>query len=392
VATVASTTGDGAAAITPKAGASASSLTGSTTTGNEFNLSPNVSYTVAGVYSVSGSYKWKASDYSGTEVCPNAQALALSGAYLGTYGADVKTGGSFINNAGQCSAGDGDILTFNKGQSGNFAGSGSQLGVFATRKIQGFRSASMRADAVASPAALSFSNTGSTVSIGTQVFGGNYGSNLCMTNYWDARNATQELGASINLSTLGASGTEAFYSKQPVVVITGELPNSHNVAIYIDGDVFITANASGNFGTVGASWGTVKNIPSLYIVTSGNIYIDGAVKTMGGQFIAQKSSIPNTGRISTCADPATNKLYVDNAKLIANCKNKLTVYGSLHAEHINFLRTYSQVSDAVAGEAAASSHAAEVIQFDPSIFLSSQAIPSVNNQTYDSITALPPTL
>lgn len=308
--------------------------------------------------------------------------------YVRTYSNDVLSGYGFYDNTSSCPTSAGNITTYGRGSAQSYAGSGGQLGSFAKGQIDGFRSASTVGSAATLPELLSFANT-ALVNTGAGLYGGNYGSGICMYNYWDASARATPLGAqSIDIGSL-ASGS--YYIKQTTgvpVTIIGSISNGKKVVVYVEGTALLRGAAVG-YAT--STWPTRTDIPSLYIIVKGNLAVGSDVRNLDGHFIAQKSN-SSDGRILSCADPATAQPYASSAAQIASCSNKLVVNGSFNAEHVNLLRSFSSVSQAAPGEPAGSSNAAEMFVYPLESYISSQSINTIGQQTYDSITALPPSL
>ena len=368
---------------------SVENLTGTIANGQTVQLP-----TTARTFASPGQYNVTANISGGTSLdtasC-SAVITVLTGPYMQAFAADIQTGGGFSNLDESCVSGEGAVKAFIRSSDANFAGSGAQLAVFARGAIQGFRSASMRTGSF--PFSLTFAN--GTAITTSSIFGGQFGGSACMQNYWSSRGMNAELiQQTIDIGSL-SDVSRSYYVKQSdpdtPVTLTGTIANGHYIVMYIEGDVFIQPNASGHFGYESSSWGNTVNIPSLYVVAKGNIYISSSSKTLDGQYVAVPAS-DNDGRITTCTDPNTHRPFVQQSDLITQCNKQLIVHGTFSAKQINFLRTYGNVQDAVAGETFASSKAAEVFQYNLETILSIQPTAGIRKHTYDSITALPPSL
>ena len=296
--------------------------------------------------------------------------------YLRTYGADLVAGGGFGDN---CSSVAANISAFSNTSASGKAGSGSQLGVFASGTISGFLSMSL-ANAVGTTAVTSartFSNaTG---------FGGSFGTRYCSDDLW-TNTGTLTTTTAVALNTL-ANGT---YSYPAGAANATGVPTviSNKIAIYVNGDVTINSNIT--YASPG-SWASVSAIPSFYLVVKGNIYIAPGVTQLDGYFIAQDTSPSTTkGRIFTCTDGTNNPTA---AYLAANCGSQLRINGSFVAEHVNFLRTYKTLRNSVTGELSSVSNSAEVFEYSPEQLISTPAIAPFNTTgKFDSIVSLPPQL
>lgn len=313
---------------------------------------------------------------------------SLERPYIRTYNNDVLAGFGFYNAGGTCPTSVGDVTAFTRGAAQSYSGSGSQLGTVASGQISGFRSASTLASAAALPEILSFANT-ILVNITSGNYGGSYGSGSCMYDYWQSSVNAQIVNDQIlNISTL-ASGR--YYIRQTTgapVNLSGQIANGRRIVMYIEGTALLRGAA---LGYVSKAWASASDIPSLYIIAKGNIAVGSDVLNLDGHFLAQRSN--NTdGRILSCTDPATGQTYASAPAHIANCSTRLNVNGSFNAEHINFLRTFSSVTQSNPGEPASTSKAAEIFSFPIESYISTQNIDNIKQQTYDSITALPPSL
>ena len=365
-------------------------LSGSLANGSSVTLATATNtYPLQGVYAVTVRVTGTGGGFVTSAAC-NGTVTVLRRPYIRAYGNDIQAGLGFYNSAGTCNTGVGNIRAYTRDGAGSYAGSGSQLGIFARGQITGFRSASMRADALLLPEILSLANT-TAVNRSIGQFGGSFGSGSCINDYWSKSiNATVLSSQNIDLAALPNG---RYYVKQSTpgtpVSVTGLIPNGRRIALYVEGNAFIRGGAS--VGYASSSWANRAEIPSLYIITKGNIMIGSDVKNLDGNYIAQNSNVID-GRITTCADPNTLQTYATNATFLINCTNKLTINGSFSAQHVNFLRVAGTTRLAVPSESSTSSNATEVFVYSLDTFLGDQAIEGHHQQTYDSITALPPSL
>ena len=295
--------------------------------------------------------------------------------YLRTYGADLVAGGGFGDN---CSSTPANISAFSNTSASGKAGSGSQLGVFASGTISGFLSMSL-ANAVGTTAVTSARTFSSAPG-----FGGSFGTKYCSDDLWTNTGTLTTTTAGLN--TL-ANGT---YSYPAGAANATGVPTviGNKIAIYVNGDVTINSNIT--YASPG-SWASVSAIPSFYLVVKGNIYIAPGVTQLDGYFIAQDTSPSTTkGRIFTCTDGTNNPTA---AYLAANCGSQLRINGSFVAEHVNFLRTYKTLRNSVTGELSSVSNSAEVFEYSPEQLISTPAIAPINTTgKFDSIVSLPPQL
>lgn len=337
-----------------------------------------------------GAYKvsWTVSGPNITTInCSDTIAIGRR-PYLRAYGGDVLAGSGFLNTSGVCAAAASGVRAFNNGQASGFSGSGGQLAVTAGGVVSGFRSAFSGSFAANLPEYSVFSNNSNLVQkTGASVkFGGQFGGNFCAENYWAQRAGAKQLGGSnIDLSTL-SSGKYLLSSKN--VAVSGTIPNGRQIALFAQGDINLVGP---KVGYASGTWNSVSDIPSLFIVVLGNINISSQITSLDGNFVAQNSN-NNDGKINTCVDPATNTFYASASNFIASCGNKLTVFGSFIAKHVNFDRLNGTLKLATVNEAFSSNNIAEVFRFPIESYLSGSAITSVRLSGYDSITALPPSL
>ena len=315
-----------------------------------------------------------------------AKISSFNRPYVRTYNNDVLSGYGFFTGT-TCSTGKGDITTYGRGDPFNYSGSGAQMGVFAKGEIKGFRSASTLGSAVKLPELLAFANT-TLVSRAAGTYGGNFGSGTCMYDYWSASSKATVLNTqTLNVGLL-TSGSYYVKSASPVTII-GTVPNGVRLVLYIEGTALLRGATMGYAAT---TWPNKAAVPSLYVIAKGNIAVAGEVRNLDGHFIAQKSTAATSGRITSCVDPSTAQPYASALAQLANCSAKLVVNGSFNAEHVNLLRIFNTLQQAQPGEAAGVSNAAEVFIYPLESWFSTQNVDTIRQQTYDSITALPPSL
>jgi hypothetical protein len=308
--------------------------------------------------------------------------------YIRAYGNDVQAGFGFYSGD-TCENGTGDITAYGRDASASYAGSGGQFGAFARGQIRGFRTASTLSSAASEPSILSFANS-ALVAQATGRYGGAFGTGTCAYNYWSDNGRTTTINNQV--IDIGTLTDGKYYVKQAnastPVVVTGAIANGVKVSLYVDGTAFVRGTSVGYAAT---NWTTASTIPSFYLIAHGNILIGSDVTSMDGNYIAQNTGAAD-GRITTCADPTSLQLYATNATQLTNCNKKLVVNGSFTAKHVNFLRLIGTIRQAVPGEASATTNAAETFIYPLENYLGGQAIGGVYQQTYDSITALPPIL
>jgi hypothetical protein len=264
------------------------------------------------------------------------------------------------------------IIAFNKGgaNGGQYAGAGTQLAAQATGTITEFASAALRSGlANGPPLGLAFANS-------TGTWGGSFGTAPCAKDYFAEADPTSIQ----NSPTLGGRTTQ----------------EGENIVLYATGNVLI----NGDYVYADNRWLTLELISHFYVIVKGNIIIAPNVTRLDGVFIAQPtdSNNPTDGKIYTCATRSVGNAVVIPSDLSApppnGCNSKLTVNGALIANQVKFLRSLGSVKQSVPNEpsSGASSHAAEVINYTPDIWLGNNPFNTNTNHRIDSITSLPPVL
>jgi hypothetical protein len=193
------------------------------------------------------------------------------------------------------------------------------------------------------------------------------------------------------------------------------IPNGISRTIYVDGNVTINANIvyqTDGWKKIGVN---STNIPTLYVIASGDINISGSVSRLDGVYVSQG------GTINTCYQGDFD-----------SCDRQLTVNGSFVAGDIQLYRTFSSLRNSTSGEwpdptgprpndnagsncdlgdnaqanalpnpnrssAVAKSYdcAAEIFNFNPATYLVRPALIPVGGDSathYDSISGLAPVL
>jgi hypothetical protein len=339
----------------------------------------------------------------GTKSC-SAPITIVSKPYFKAYGADVSTGGGFDNGTGICT---------NPGQLAGFydsstnKGSAVQFAAQALGAIDQFASAGMRTSAPIPAVGLTFANSGASP---PGSWGGNFGAVRCIPDYWatmpagtttvvnDNPNLTPILNPSVTQPNLINYQFKPATAGQPVRLFlpAGKVANGNKATIYVDGDAYIPRNIRLN----DTGWATATDIPSIYVIARGNIYIDPTVTDLDGVYVAQPNGAVG-GKIYTCADVG-GKLTA--AQIATQCQQQLRVYGAFIANSIkldrsgNTMRMANPAEAALSGTNAACGLAAcagEVFNLGPESFLARpgfQPIGGSNSGTYDSITSLSPVL
>lgn len=283
--------------------------------------------------------------------------------YVSFYGNDVKAGGGF--EGGSCNTAAG-ITT-----SASSKGSGSvQFAAYALGAISGFSSASLRSSAPTSPSGLTFTS---------------FSTSGCTHDYFADGAATATPG--------------------PVTIGTTNVGAGSHVYRYVNGDVIITGNISMSSGP----WANKASIPSFYLVAKGNIYIDKSVTRLDGVYVSQANATPGSGAIYTCTNGSAQIPVKD---LYTECGRQLIVNGSFVSQKVALLRTYGSLRNALsdtpyggpnsicatgtAGQPKSSVCAAEVFNFNPSLYIADSPPTSGGSvradREYQYYTQLPPIL
>ncbi len=319
----------------------------------------------------------------GTIVC----FIVVAKPYVKVFGGDTSVGNGL---ASTCTANpDGSVTAWNKdtGASG-YAGAGSQYGVFALDRIHNYASA-QNVGGAAAPLGLSFANKGVPVTGG--MYGGNFGSLPCAEDYFAKKPSNAKpLSLTPNLSALDTDFYAVGSDIGPanVTIAGGNINPGQRTVLYVQGNVYITDDIKypGVYSRT--------NMPLLEIIVKGNLYIGANVSQLDGAYIVQQNTT-GTGVAYTCATASAP--LVPDATLHAKCKGKqLTINGLLNARQVMLLRTYGTLANSTSTEVPASTNAAEVVNYNPSMWMVQPPTSSNTNNSkagkYDSVTSLPPIL
>ncbi len=301
--------------------------------------------------------------------------LVASKPYTRIYGGDVSAGNAQSNACGTTNAA--GIVAWNRESANGFGGAGAQFAALALDVIYDFASnLGNTGSAGAVATGLSFANTTSS---GLSNFGGKFGAQPCMADYYGTPNGTALSGASVDLSPLNGP----YIVTGQANITGGNIQPGQKVQLYVNGDVVI----SGPISYIG-SW-TVDRNPLLEIVAKGNIYIDSNVTSLDGVYIAQANGASG-GVIYTCASGATPAVP-SNPTYYSTCKNRLVVNGSFVAKQVQLLRTNGSVGASNASDSTSNANTAEVFNYSPAFWIP-QPTTTLQQPNYDSITSLPPIL
>lgn len=348
--------------------------------------------------------------------------------YTRFYGNDVISGIKFAGSPLNCNPSSAGLVGYSSGGT-RARGTGSQFAAMSLGQISYFASAFLRS-ASANPTSvngLSFANT-------TGGYGGyfNSSSSGCPTlyNYYAQKTTNNNIitnvhpgGNTYDVSTV--SGQAQISMPGSVLTITGNSIQGVHV-LYVNGDVYIPSNL--NFGTNGSfdtTTGKVSNVPSLYIIALGNIYIGPGVTHLDGVYVAENqcdaggtSCGPASGGIiNTCSyipnnnAPANPTGSFSTGTLYSACDNQLTVTGALVAHDVKLERAHASFRNSKKGEnplsgsihdcsvgngpmpqPSAPDCSAEVFNFDPGIYLGDPNFGASQKNNYDQALSLPPVL
>jgi hypothetical protein len=172
----------------------------------------------------------------------------------------------------------------------------------------------------------------------------------------------------------------------------------------VNGDVYI--DSPGITFANGWSVYPTNNVPALYVIAKGNIYIHPNVTRIDGVYVAQPGASP--GIIYTCANHAPP---YTSGELAGTCLNRqLTINGAFVAQGVRLQRAFSSLRHGVPTTESPISAAhpcdvqngvytnpqpvcgAEVFNVDPVIYLAYPPMAPDTNKRYDAITSASPVL
>jgi hypothetical protein len=352
-----------------------------------------------------------------TNPCPQVH----NSPYVHLLGSDVSAGGAFGK---PCESSNGGIYTylnttgFNQGAEPG-SGSGVQIGALAIGPINGFNSANLRGSAPTSANGLAFANDIAVGSgPGDPAVGGSLGGSHCMTDYWSKMPAKLKEDGPVNqdnvsLPSTNGKGKQVAYYKPASGTLrlnNGTIGKGKNVAIFVEGNLRIGGDGSTTKVQYGdTTWGSIDEIPSLYFIVKGNIYIDAEVTQLDGVYIAQPNG-GSGGNIYTCTDE-TSPISVGNS--LSQCGKQLVVNGAFVAQKVHLLRSFGSLRNSYPGEklqlggartcavntstgnTTTGDCASEIFNFSPEMYLQApdiQATSGPNTGKYDYITSLSPVL
>jgi len=179
------------------------------------------------------------------------------------------------------------------------------------------------------------------------------------------------------------------------------IAKDNRIAIYITGNAYIEQDITFK----DTAWATPDDVPSFYLVATGDIYVSPDVSELDGVYVAK-------GAIYTCAQDNFTKF--PSATMYDACSNQLTVNGAFIAQQVYLYRTYGSLRNSLGGESPINPNggdctintrlagrsnlydcAAEVFNFSPETFLGKPALgspPSSGITKYDFISSFSPVL
>ena len=318
----------------------------------------------------------------GAEVC----ITIANKPYVKVFGGDITAGSGLATAPDTCTSNaNAGTTAWNQRGSAGFAGAGTQYAALALGTINDFATGQNTAASI--PSGLAFANQGvSGTDQSNGVFGGSFGSVPCIPDYYSTMPGTTTPLPSPPTASNLTTGVYSNTSGGQVQLAGGSINPGNRITVFVDGDVYISSNI-----TYTGAWSSDK-IPLFELVVRGNIYVGSNVTQLDGVYIAQQKN-GSKGIIYTCTDPAApfTPLVLSNT-LYNTCSNKLTVNGSFIANQVQLLRTSGSLKQSSAGETRNASNAAEVFNYNPSVWIAQPAYTSGSLDDYDSITSLPPIL
>lgn len=299
--------------------------------------------------------------------------------YLKVYGGDITTGSALETAPDTCTNNaNAGIVSWNRRATGGYAGAGVQYAAYALSTITDFATALGNSAGAPTPIGLSFASTTSNAANGN--FGGTFGAVTCIPDYYSRKPS----GASAIPGNVSAMTGGAYEATGTTTLEGGNVNPGENIAVYIDGDVFINSNI-----TYTPNW-SYNNTPLFQLVVRGNIYVSNAVTRLDGVYSAQAGNAGG-GTIYTCAT-TTTPITLTNGAFFNTCNSRLAVNGAFTGNRIEFLRTAGTLSQSSAGESSGGSAAGEIFNFNPTLWMIQPPEQEGTGDNYDAIISLPPVL
>ncbi len=390
-----------------------------------FGFTGNTAFTVTGTggsITLTVVYVGDPADISPTSKTCKIQIKPASRPYIWVQGDDANAGGEWPYVLPKNCVRSANINTYGRisvpggGPNGRY-GSSTDFAALATGDIFGSvtdgnaRVAFYSGNAIGDPAPttnLNFANVGSFMN--STVFGGHFGANDCLTDYFsDYDNAVKNGTVPVLPPPTGISDTSGIHyydTNGGTAVINGMTLSEGDVAtIYINGDAIIAGDI--RYNTTAGLTTNIANWPYFKLVVKGNIYIDqNAVKELNGLYVAQPTTTVNPPDDGVIYDCANANAPVPLATLTADqCFNQLKVNGAFIAQKIAMARTgvdgarkTSTVSETRAGRQFNSSRGVgeptEIFNLSPELVIGIPNVSGGNNNgcqfCYDNLVSLPP--
>jgi len=277
-----------------------------------------------------------------------------------------------------------------------WTGASDNLAVLAPDIINGFSTGNASYGTLGDP--LTFDNTDNSP------YGGSFGTTnqLCSQDFYSTSSNVAGFGsltpAAGSFSLPGVATSSActtlnsviYCSLRNPVQISGNPPSGARVVLYVSGNAEISGNIF-IYSNDPSPLTSPSNIPLLYVISNGNIYIDSQVQSIDGVYVADNlndADKTDNGIIFTCANSGSS--FASGSALITACgsqSNQLTVNGALVAGQIKFGRTYGGINSSNIAPS-------ETINYGPEVWLSqvntASGLPI--NPDYQSITELSPVI
>lgn len=295
--------------------------------------------------------------------------------YVHVLGGDTYVGGNFAAINAACNNSAKVTTTGRLLSDGSTAGSGGEYNVFASGNISGFGSSGSAIVGTGSLGAanrqLTFANSEPDA---TKL--GYFGETQhCITDYIPLFSGAALMagGSTVNVGTRGANGS---WHVTGDLNISGTMPAGTAAGgqqvYYVDGDVNITGDIK-----YPATYASVADIPSLLIVTKGNVNVTSSTAQIDGVFEVRGDGT-TTGIFKTCT-PKTEPAAVGGACDLV----PLTVNGAVSASNFDLFRT-AGASGATPNDR---KQPAETFSLTPEIYLNN-ALNSVSSSTIKTTTIL----
>lgn len=272
---------------------------------------------------------------------PNVCVTVVKTPYVHFMGGDVWAGGGFKQADGSCPVTSNRITTVSRslGASGT-AGSMVEYAAFAQGAITQFGSAS-KAMLSGAPVgsltrALSFANTSGTP--------GNFAAPVRCLDDFAAQyaNVTEVCPAVVSVGSPPATPCK---TPGNITIPAGTLPAGSRQVYIVSGDVNITGSVQ-----YSSPYSGQNDIPSLVVLATGNIRVNGSVRQLDGIFVSRETFF-------TCQEKPPLPT--------ATCNQDFKVNGAVIAKNIDLYRT----AGAEGATAEARKAPAEIFTLSPELFL-----------------------